>query len=163
MQEWDEAIDLIEEKSGYVYLIEAKRFHGVGSKFIRRCKIGKSINVAQRLQQLNSSQAPCPLKLVKSIYVIDMSLVESRLHQEFKQNRVYKEWFDFNLLELWKVKRAYLRYGKDPRYSTKSLPVKTLLIASGLVALFLASFVFGLRSYKESDAQEKLEIPTIVR
>jgi Meiotically up-regulated gene 113 len=161
MQEWEELVDLNEEKSGYVYLIEAKRFHGVGSRFIKRCKIGRSINIAQRLQQLNSSQAPCPLKLVKSIYVIDMSLVESRLHQEFKQNRVYKEWFD--LLELWKVKRAYFRYEKDPRFSTKSLPVNALLIVSGLVALFLTSFVFGLRSYQESNIQEKIEIPTVVR
>ncbi len=70
-------------KPGYIYLIRASN---------DLYKIGRSINVANRLRNLQTSSAT-PLTLVHSFPSDDMEQAESRLHTEFAYARTHGEWF----------------------------------------------------------------------
>lgn len=68
------------EQPGYIYLIKAGEHY----------KIGKSTNVARRMQQFN---LPIPIELLHTIAAQDMGRVESYLHKRFADQRVRGEWF----------------------------------------------------------------------
>lgn len=72
---------------GYVYLIRA-----VGTN---RYKIGRSINLQTRLQQLQR-QSPYPLEIVKAFKTSNPSWDEASLHETYKDYKVYGEWFEFD-------------------------------------------------------------------
>lgn len=72
---------------GYVYLI-----HAIGTN---RYKIGRSINLQTRLQQLQK-QSPYPLEIVKAFKTFNPSWDEAYFHDTYKDYKVYGEWFEFD-------------------------------------------------------------------
>ncbi len=123
---------------GTVYLLEAEGFHGrLEGKFIKRCKIGLTRDLQNRLYQLESGQPPCNYKVLRTIFVEDMAQVEGDLHAQFKHCSVKlhrsKEFFDFNPLQLWQVQQAFSRYEKQPFNLTANLPSR--LVVASLIGL----------------------------
>lgn len=72
---------------GYVYLI-----HAVGTN---RYKIGRSINLKTRLQQLQR-QSPYPLEIVAAFKTSNPAWDEAYWQDHYKKYRVYGEWFKFD-------------------------------------------------------------------
>lgn len=91
---------------GYVYLVEAV---GVKNGLTRRVKIGLTRNVKRRLNEFESGQFPCDVKLLKAIAVSDMRRVEKVLHTKYKmfniRFRKSREWFDVPLPVLFLIKQ----------------------------------------------------------
>ena len=130
-KQWVERNDFV---PGYVYLLEAEGFHGmIPGSFLRRCKIGLTRNLQNRLDQLESGQAPCNYKVIKCIFVEDMATVEGELHEQFKHCSVTlhrsREWFDFHPGQFWQVQQAFSRYEKPHFNIAINLPSR-LLVAS---------------------------------
>ena len=123
---------------GFVYLVEAKGFHGILSPIKKRLKIGLSNNPERRLRELNSEQAPCQIVGIRYIKVMSNATVETRLHKHFARNRRHGEWFDFWVWELPLVNRAYDRAKHDNNLSGISLNPKVIqfvAIATGAMAI----------------------------
>jgi predicted GIY-YIG superfamily endonuclease len=107
-----------------------------------RYKIGKTTNIDQRFKQLNSSQASHPLELIAFLPTNDLS-IETKLHQQFKSNRKYKEWFEFTDLELKKSVLPLFTHQKQKR-----VPWLTLFLILSILILILPSLM------KPSDPSE---------
>lgn len=73
--------------SGYVYLIYA-----VGTN---RYKIGRSISLKTRLQQLQK-QSPYPLEIIYAFKTSNPAWDEAYWQDAYKEHRVYGEWFEFD-------------------------------------------------------------------
>lgn len=126
---------------GWVYILVAQGYHGIfPGCFIKRCKIGLTHDVPSRLKRLESSQAPCDYKLIKSIYVRDMADVESLLHEQFLDCNVQlkqsREWFDLPLWRLWSAYLAFSHYEQHHRYGVRKLQI----IPLGIIAFCLLGF-----------------------
>jgi T5orf172 domain len=72
-------------------------------------KIGLSRNVKKRQYFLQKTYGE--LRLVSSVWVLNMRWLESILHKQFKKQRVYRgqidggtEWFNLNLVQLLKLR-----------------------------------------------------------
>ena len=79
-----------EDKSGYVYLIQAD----TGA-----IKIGLAKDIKKRFKSLFTS-SPCELKLVYSKRVEDCRLLEKKLHDEFSDKRIKLEWFSLSDIDV---------------------------------------------------------------
>jgi len=69
---------------GFIYLVQA-----VGTD---RFKIGRAINVPNRLRGLQTS-SPLKIRYVYHAYVQNMNLCEMELHHKFSEQREIGEWF----------------------------------------------------------------------
>ena len=89
--------DKSSNSAGYCYLMEVTNLPP-GVYFKTRFKIGLSQQPEKRRQTLISTQPGHDLKIVKAIYVSNMSMVETSLHKSFAKNRVKleksREYFD---------------------------------------------------------------------
>ena len=136
-----------EQKEGHVYLIQA-----VGTT---RYKIGmtRQGRMVRRFDELNSSQAAFPLKVVRVIDVDDRFDVEENLHERFKQNRVYGEWFNFprGTGEVEKVMRSYGAVD-DTRQPLEKWRLITLI--AGVIIL-----MFAWQSYQGDRSQVIPQFP----
>jgi len=121
----------------YVYLVEAQGFHGILSALIKRRKIGLTNNPSRRLSELNSSQAPCPIAIIKVISVTDNARVESELHSQFRRNRKHGEWFDFWVWELPLVAWMYSRK-EDGSWVSRLSMVSIAIALAGVASLAIA-------------------------
>jgi len=74
-----------QDNAGHVYLI-----HAIGTS---RFKIGltQQGRMDKRFQELNGSQSPYRLELVRVIDVMDRFEVEAELHRRFKRDRKWGE------------------------------------------------------------------------
>lgn len=61
-------------------------------------KIGKTINLEQRIRSLDTTGVPLPFECFYAASVVDMSFVEKKLHGAFADNRVRsnREWFEIS-------------------------------------------------------------------
>lgn len=131
---------------GYIYLMQAEGYHGlIPGFYLRRCKIGLSRNPELRLENFHSSQPPCNIKILKTVYVQDMADVEARLHQQFKNCQVKglaksREWFDLNPVQIAAVKWAFAKYDIHV-FSFEELPVRLILLC--LLGLLGVGIVAG--------------------
>lgn len=128
---------------GWVYLLEAEGYHGyIPGVYLRRCKIGLTRSVENRLDTLHSSQPPCNYKVVRAIYVEDMASVEDSLHRQFKHRNVKlkksREWFDIYPHQYAMVLWMFSRYDSKRNHS-----ISPRVIAGGLVALLGLGLLFG--------------------
>lgn len=128
--------------SGWIYLIEAEGFHGViPGAFLRRCKIGLTRSVENRLDTLHSSQPPCNYK-IKAIYVADMAAIEDALHSQFKHRNVKlkksREWHDLYPHQYVMVLWMFSSYDSKRNHS-----ISPRIIAGGLVALLGVGLLIG--------------------
>lgn len=128
---------------GWVYLLEAEGYHGiVPGAYLRRCKIGLTRSVENRLDTLHGSQPPCNYKLVKAIYVQDMAAVEDALHAQFKHRNVKliksREWFDIYPWQYAHVLWMFNRYDSKRNFS-----ISPKVVAGGLVALLGVGLLIG--------------------
>lgn len=73
--------------SGYVYLL-----HAVGTN---RYKIGRSISLKTRLQQLQK-QSPFPLEIIAAFKTSNPAWDEAYWQDAYKKHRVHGEWFEFD-------------------------------------------------------------------
>lgn len=131
---------------GYIYLIEAKDFHGIfPGCYLKRCKIGLTRDIERRLSDFASNQPPCDIQLLKSIYVEDMDEVESQLHQQYKSANVKllksREWFDLYpwQVEVIKAQMSRLAAKSEPQINLKYLVATALIIAG--VSMGSASYL----------------------
>lgn len=81
-----DTIKRYQANQGYVYLI-----HALGTN---RYKIGRSVNPIVRFETLKK-QSPYPLQIIDCFWTPDSIEDEKRLHQYFKSDRVFGEWFVF--------------------------------------------------------------------
>lgn len=132
-----------DHQPGYIYLVEAIGFHGIlPGKLIRRCKIGLSRDPEARLDRFKSSQFPCDVKIITTIFVEDMAEIEGQLHDIFDFCNVKleksKEWFD---LTPWQFYRCLWEFHtrETKTYSLSDIPWKALPI--GLTAVFMTAFL----------------------
>jgi len=136
-----------DNRQGHVYLI-----HAIGTS---RYKIGMASKgrMARRFDELNSSQAAFPLKVVRVIDVDDRFDVEGNLHERFKQNRVYGEWFNFprGTGEVEKVMRSYGAVD-DTRQPLEKWRLITLI--AGVIIL-----MFAWQSYQGDRSQVIPQFP----
>lgn len=144
--------------SGWVYLLEAENFHGVlPGCYLKRCKIGLTRSVENRLDTLHSSQPPCNYKLVKAIYVEDMASVEDALHAQFKHRNVKliksREWFDIYPWQYTHVLWMFSRYDAKRNHS-----LSPRLIVGGLVALLGVGLLIGYSIKENSTPQHPQRI-----
>lgn len=144
-----------DNEPGYVYLVKAQGFHGVLSKVIGRYKIGLSRRPELRLEQLNSSQAPCPIKGIRYIQVQDMKAIEDKLHEQFKVQRRHGEWFDFWFWQMPMVNLAFDRKAKGTFLGDFHLPSAGLALL-GVVVLGGAIAIAGYMA--SSSVQYQTEI-----
>jgi predicted GIY-YIG superfamily endonuclease len=74
------------------------------------CKIGITTNIRNRLKQVQSASGQ-PICLLLSItlayYDEDCKVIESALHQYFKQKRRYGEWFSLSVKDLIEIRRLF--------------------------------------------------------
>lgn len=124
-----------DHEPGWIYLIEAIGFHGIiPGCYLKRCKIGLSRNPQARLDAFHDNQPPCDLRIVRTIYVNDMEVVETQLHKQFRSCNVKlkksREWFDLNPWQFWLVQRSLDRYEK--KLNPSRIPA-TALIVAGLI------------------------------
>lgn len=131
---------------GYVYLMEAIGYHGIfPGCLIKRCKIGLSRDPQLRLQNFHDNQPPCDIRIIRTIYVQDMQLIESRLHRQFINNKVKltksKEWFDFNPVQLILLNIEMDKYEKSLQKTLYplSLSIFTALILISVMILAQAT------------------------
>lgn len=121
---------------GYIYLIEAKGFHGIfPGIFLKRCKIGKSINPKERLEDLQSGQPPCDYEIIATIHVKNMATTEKELHKIFADCKVNltksREYFD---LTPW---RYFQVLGMMNKRKAASLGLVPFLLAITAIASLL--------------------------
>jgi len=144
---------------GYIYLLKAKRFHGlIPGAVLGRYKIGLSRDVERRLDALHSNQPLTDLEVVKVIAVEDIASVEAELHRVFKSQNVKllksREYFDLSPLQvqhcLWLMRRYEAR-----RWSASEIPVKA--ITGGLIALLGVGMLIGQSFHVEPINQTKIE------
>ncbi|MBW4635943.1 MAG: GIY-YIG nuclease family protein [Iphinoe sp. HA4291-MV1] len=138
---------------GWIYLLEAEGFHGViPGVYLHRCKIGLTRSVENRLDTLHSSQPPCNYKVVKAIYVQDMSEIEVLLHRQFKHRNVKliksREWHDLLPWQYAHVLWMFSRYDSKCNHS-----LSPRLITGGLVALLGVGLLVGY-SMRVSTSQD---------
>lgn len=76
---------------GVVYVL-------VNEAFDNFVKIGKTINLEQRLKQLDNTSVPLPFRCVYAIEVSDMDQIEKLAHAAFADHRVRsnREFFEIN-------------------------------------------------------------------
>lgn len=122
-----------DNEPGYVYLVKAQGFHGILSKVIGRYKIGLSRKPELRLEQLNSSQAPCPITGLRYIQVQDMKAIEDKLHEQFKSQRRHGEWFDFWFWQMPLVNLSFDRKAKGTLLGDLHLPSAGLAMLGVMV------------------------------
>ncbi|MBP5976604.1 GIY-YIG nuclease family protein [Brasilonema sp. CT11] len=144
---------------GWVYLLEAEGYHGIlPGCYLRRCKIGLTRSVENRLDTLHSSQPPCNYKVVKAIYVADMAAVEDALHRQFKHRNVKliksREWHDFLPHQYAMVLWMFSRYDSKREHS-----ISPRLIAAGLAALLGVGLLIGysVRESAKPEIQQGIE------
>lgn len=75
----------------YVYLL-----HAQGTN---RFKIGHSQDPIRRQNAINNASSPFPIKLITCYLSPDAHNEEQKLHREFKERRVYGEWFEFDSVD----------------------------------------------------------------
>ena len=141
-RQWVERNDNV---PGWVYLIQAEGYHGiVPGVYLKRCKIGLTRSVENRLATLHSSQPPCDYKVIKAIYVEDMATVESALHAQFKHCNIKleksREWFDLNPWQYAMVLWAFTRYDSH-RVTIVDMPKRA--IAGSIIALIGVGVLLG--------------------
>ncbi|MBW4597602.1 MAG: GIY-YIG nuclease family protein [Brasilonema angustatum HA4187-MV1] len=144
---------------GWIYLLEAEGFHGVlPGVYLRRCKIGLTRSVENRLDTLHSSQPPCNYKVVRAIYVADMAAIEDALHRQFKHRNVKlkksREWHDLYPHQYAMVLWMFNRYD-----SKRNHTISPRVIAGGLVALLGLGLLigYGLRESAAPQNQPQVE------
>lgn len=148
---------------GYVYLIEAIGFGGIiPGKFLRRCKIGLSRDPDARLYRFKTSQFPCDVRIVVTIYTEDMAATEDDLHELFEHNHVKieksREWFD---LPPWQYYRCLWAFKSRELllFTISELPITKVM--KGILAIALAT-TLGFAAYTQipqmdnKDSIEKL-------
>ncbi|MBW4597787.1 MAG: GIY-YIG nuclease family protein [Brasilonema angustatum HA4187-MV1] len=128
---------------GWIYLLEAEGYHGyIPGVYLRRCKIGLTRSVENRLDTLHSSQPCCNYKVVRAIYVADMAAIEDTLHKQFKHRNVKliksREWHDLYPHQYAMVLWMFSRYDSKRNYS-----ISPRVIAGGLVALLGVGLLIG--------------------
>lgn len=130
---------------GYIYVIEAVGVHGwIPGCVLRRIKIGLSRNPEARLETFHSNQPPVDMKIIRTIYVENMSETETYLHQVFKNSNVKlkksREFFD---LMPWQM--AYLHWlmtqHETKVWSYADIPKRALV--GGLIALLGVGVMIG--------------------
>jgi hypothetical protein len=135
-----------DDKDGqFVYLVEAKGFHGIFSFVLKRRKIGLSNNPERRLKELNSEQAPCPIIGVRYIQVKDSRKTEAELHELFVSRRRHGEWFDFWIWEMPIVNWHYERHAAGTVLN--KLPVRAIAYSCLVTGLVVGTVVAGI-SYR---------------
>jgi hypothetical protein len=77
--------------AGIVYVL-------VNEAFDNYVKIGKTINLEQRLRQLDNTSVPLPFRCVYAVSVEDMDNVEKLAHNAFADQRVRnnREFFEID-------------------------------------------------------------------
>lgn len=90
---------------GYVYLINAVD--------LRLFKIGYSKKPEYRLQQLSKQQIPSRLSMVCKIATANMATLEKELHEKYKHQRRYGEWFELTHQEVEEIKVLSDKSGDD--------------------------------------------------
>ena len=148
-----------DHEPGYIYLIEALGYHGIGSMFLKRCKIGLSRNPEARRETFVKAQFPCDVKIVKSIFVEDMADVESKLHEQFDFCNVEleksREWFDLSPWQYLRVRLALIT-NEVHVFSFSELPLKTISASAFLIfAIGLSLGVFGAKYATQINAHNK--------
>ena len=113
-----------------------------------RVKIGLTRkNPEERRQQIISNQPAHDLKIIKTVQVSDMAMVETSLHRRFKHRRVKleksREWFDLYPWELASLKWYLERYEKSKSLSP-SFPVIKILVSLVLVFGFVCFIPAGM-------------------
>ena len=141
--------------SGWIYLIEAEGYGGViPGAYLRRCKIGLTRSVENRLDTLHSSQPCCNYKVVKAIYVQDMAEIENALHKQFKHRNVKliksREWFSLYPHQYAMVLWMFSRYD-----SKRVHKVQPKLILGGLIALLGLGLLIGYGLRKPNTVQQQ--------
>jgi T5orf172 domain len=141
---------------GYIYIMEAEGFHGIfPGKLLnyKRIKIGLSRNPNARENRLNSTQPPCNINLIDSVYVYRMKDAESHLHHIFESCHVNlkksQEWYDFNYFQYNSLVKKIKRMKTNPdwcplakqRFFRLSLNLKGKLFLVLLTSLFLGSVI----------------------
>lgn len=144
---------------GWVYLLEAEGYHGyIPGVYLRRCKIGLTRSVENRLDTLHSSQPPCNYRVVRAIYVENMAAVEDSLHKQFKHRNVKlvksREWHD-----LYPHQYAHVLWMFNQYDSKRNHSISPRVIAGGLVALLSVGLLFGygLRESATPQMQQRIE------
>ncbi len=132
-----------DEGEGYVYLVEAVGFHGILSRCVKRCKIGKSNNPYRRLNELNSEQAPCPIEGLRFIQVENNSKIEADLHHKFRRNRKHNEWFDFWIWEMPFVDMAFER--RAPGTVLNRMSITSLALAGTAIVAIAFSVALSIK------------------
>ncbi|MDJ0617023.1 MAG: GIY-YIG nuclease family protein [Calothrix sp. MO_192.B10] len=147
-------IERDENVTGYIYIMEAEGFHGIfPGKLLKykRIKIGLSRNPNSRENRLNSTQPPCNINLIDTVYVYNMKDAETHLHQMFQSCNVKlrksKEWYDFNHFQYISLIREINKVKKNPnwcplakqRFFILRLNLKIKLLLALLISLFLGS------------------------
>lgn len=87
---------------GFVYIFQDPKYPGI-------YKIGLSRNIKKRQYFLEKTYGK--LRLVSSVWVVNMRWLESVLHKQFHSQRVYRgqidggtEWFDLNWHQVLKLR-----------------------------------------------------------
>ena len=91
---------------GIVYVLTNEAFDGY-------VKIGKTLNIEQRLRQLDNTSVPLPFRCVYAVEVDDEAEVERLLHQTFADNRTRskREFFEVEAQRV--ISAMKLTRGKD--------------------------------------------------
>jgi hypothetical protein len=79
------------EKSGVVYILKNEAMPGL-------VKIGRTVNLRERMYQLDTSGVPLPFECFFAKRVHDMAFVESHLHAAFADQRLRKSREFFSIL-----------------------------------------------------------------
>lgn len=142
------------QEPSYIYLIEAVGYHGwLPGCVLKRVKIGLSRNPQARLDTFHSNQPPCDLKIIKTIYVENMSEVETTLHHQFKRRNVKltksREYFDLYPHQYAMVLWAFSRY-ESHRVTFEDIPKRA--IVGGLIVLMGLGMLIG-QGIKEDTPQ----------
>lgn len=163
--------------TGYVYIMEAEGFHGIfPGKLLKykRIKIGLSRNPNARENRLNSTQPPCNINLIDSVYVYRMKDAESYLHQMFGSCNVdlkkSKEWYDFNHFQYKSLVREIKKMKNNSdwcplakqRFFRLNLNFKVklfllLLISLSLGSVFIANQLKPANPPKLKPIQQKIK------
>jgi hypothetical protein len=145
---------------GYIYIMEAERFHGMMSGLCKRIKIGLSRNPEAREDTLNSNQPPCDITLIDKAYVWKMKDAETYLHNKFKSRNVRlkksREWFDFDYVSYHVLLREFKNLKNNPRWCPNAkgfffsinLNFGSVLLLIAL--LFVSSYFLSSRNFPEA-------------
>lgn len=120
-----------QDKAGHVYLI-----HAIGTS---RFKIGltQQGRMDKRFQELNGSQSPYRLELVRVIDVMDRFEVEAELHRRFKRDRKHGEWFELKN-GTSEVERVMTQL-ENPKVGIRSFESwRLMLLITGIILLLFA-------------------------